>query len=564
LHVHAYDFAGRSTESSIEVFVYNDFIPPTVNLTAPTEGQVLSGTVVFSADAHDDKVVWVEFFVGETSIGSTAVDPYGFNWDSRTIANGEYTVTAVARDFGGNTATSSAQIVIDNDITPPAVSMSAPAPTTTVEGTVILTADASDDRGVTKVQFLVNDTVVGEDTSAPWSFAWNSRTTGNGTTNIKARAYDAAGHFTTSEATSITVANDVLGPSLIILSPVEYEIVSETTTVTALASDDRGVARVEFHVNYVLMHTVTSGPFTFNWDTTAAPGGLNRLEVKALDAAGNSTSRWVYVLVRHDTTPPTVVLTSPPDGASLSGLIPLRADASDNLGVARIEFLVNEVVVGTDWHSPYAFDWDSTEVSNEVHWVTARAWDIAGLSSTSSAVGVLIENTGWTGQAVYNATFGAPTCSVPGAFCTSGSLLKGRGPVGPELNAPNTLGGTCADGVYGTYLSEESVESIHVETEDGTPLAAGKSVVISVGVHAWVSSNVLDIFHTSDASNPNWSRVSTTQAPGRGLHTLVTTMTLPEGSTQALRASFRYAGSSTPCSTGLYDDRDDLVFGVAP
>jgi leucyl aminopeptidase len=46
-----------------------------------------------------------------------------------------------------------------------------------------------------------------------------------------------------------------------------------------------------------------------------------------------------------------------------------------------------------------------------------------------------------TASASYDSTLKVPRCGGVASGCDSGSLVNGRGPVGPELNAPNTLGG---------------------------------------------------------------------------------------------------------------------------
>ena len=94
------------------------------------------------------------------------------------------------------------------DSTPPTVSLTAPAANATVSGTVNLTANASDNVGVVGVQFLVDGSPVGtEDTTAPYSFAWDSSGAANGSHTVQASARDAAGNTTVTPAISVTVAN---------------------------------------------------------------------------------------------------------------------------------------------------------------------------------------------------------------------------------------------------------------------------------------------------------------------------------------------------------------------
>ncbi|OFW10508.1 MAG: hypothetical protein A3H96_25110 [Acidobacteria bacterium RIFCSPLOWO2_02_FULL_67_36] len=101
---------------------------------------------------------------------------------------------------------------------------------------------------------------------------------------------------------------DVTAPSTSITSPAAGAIVSGTTPVSASASDDRGVARVEFYLDGVLRSTSTSAPYAWSWDTTTAVNGAHSLTSRAYDAAGNTgTSPAVDVTVSNtaDTTAPT-------------------------------------------------------------------------------------------------------------------------------------------------------------------------------------------------------------------------------------------------------------------
>ncbi|MFL5352434.1 RCC1 domain-containing protein [Archangium sp.] len=165
----------------------------------------------------------------------------------------------------------------------------------------------------------------------------------------------------------------------------------------------------------------------------------------------------------------------------------------------------------------------------------------------------------------YDSTLKVPRCLGVASGCDSGSLVNGRGPVGPELNAPNTLGGTCADGAGGTYHSDESLDRVKVYTTDGTDLAPGKQVTIEVEVWAWSSftSDALDLYYAADASNPTWNFITTLVPTGAGVQTLRANYTLPAGgSTQAVRAVFRYGGTASVCSGSSYDERDDLAFAL--
>lgn len=92
-----------------------------------------------------------------------------------------------------------------------------------------------------------------------------------------------------------------------------------------------------------------------------------------------------------DTTPPTVTLTAPADGAQVAGVTTLAATANDTVGVNKVEFYDNSILIGMSTASPYTTPWDTTTVTNGQHLVTARAYDTAGNISTDTST-VTVQN----------------------------------------------------------------------------------------------------------------------------------------------------------------------------
>jgi Subtilase family/Bacterial Ig domain/Peptidase inhibitor I9 len=96
---------------------------------------------------------------------------------------------------------------VPTDTTPPAVEMTAPAAGANVAGVVTLSATAVDGVGVSKVDFLVDGALVGTDTTAPYSVAWDSTLVVNGTHTLTAVATDLSGNASASTAVSVSVSN---------------------------------------------------------------------------------------------------------------------------------------------------------------------------------------------------------------------------------------------------------------------------------------------------------------------------------------------------------------------
>jgi hypothetical protein len=94
-----------------------------------------------------------------------------------------------------------------------------------------------------------------------------------------------------------------------------------------------------------------------------------------------------------DTQAPSVSITSPADGSTASGLVPVDVSASDNVGVSRVELRANGNSVAIDSSSPFAFTWDSTGSPNGTAKLVAYAYDAAGNFAASAPVSVNVSNT---------------------------------------------------------------------------------------------------------------------------------------------------------------------------
>jgi hypothetical protein len=94
-----------------------------------------------------------------------------------------------------------------------------------------------------------------------------------------------------------------------------------------------------------------------------------------------------------DTTAPNVSITAPANNASVSGSVTVNANASDNVGVTRVEFYSGgSVLRATDTNAPYSFSLTTSQLTNGQHTLTARAFDAAGNARTSSAVTITVNN----------------------------------------------------------------------------------------------------------------------------------------------------------------------------
>jgi hypothetical protein len=182
---------------------------PQVTLTQPSNGATFAApaTVGLAATASDadGSVTKVEFFNGAAKLGEDTSAPYTFTWSG--VAAGTYTLTARATDdLGGTTTSAPSTITVASGNALPNVNITSPADGAIFawKPTISITATASDSDGtVTKVEFRDGTTLIGQDTTAPYSLTWRNVPQGNHA--LTARATDSAGGVTTSSTISITV-----------------------------------------------------------------------------------------------------------------------------------------------------------------------------------------------------------------------------------------------------------------------------------------------------------------------------------------------------------------------
>ncbi len=400
----AYDNTGLESDYS-NIISVAEAIAPTVSITSPASSGTVSGAVSVNVSASDNvNVSKVELYVNDLLQSSDTTTPYVLAWNTTSLANGSYNLIAKAYDPSGNVGQSSVVAVSVNnttvaDTTAPVVALTSPLNGAIVSGTVTVSATATDNMAVSKVELYENSVIVAIINAAPYDYSWNTTSLANGSHTLISKAYDAAGNVGQSSAVSVTVNNtvaDTTAPSVSVSAPVANSTVSGTVLVAAAVSDNVGVVKVEYYVNGSLHRTVTAAPFSYNVPTTIADNATYSLYAKAYDAAGNAgqsstTSFTVYNSVA-DTTAPTVSISSPVVNSTVSGTVNIAATASDNVGVSKVEFYVNGALKATDTTAPYSYSWNTAAVANGAYSITAKAYDAAGNVKLSSATSLTVKN----------------------------------------------------------------------------------------------------------------------------------------------------------------------------
>jgi chitinase len=302
LAVTAYNASGVESPFS-NIVTIPELVPPSVYLSYPANNISVSGTVSVTANASDNVgVTRVEYFVNGVLQATDTTTPYVYSWNTATIAAGSYTLMSKAYDAAGNVGQSTNVVVrvvhdttsptLSNnmalDATIPNVSVTAPKISASVKGNVLVAAKASDNVGVSKVEFYVNNVLQATDTVAPYNFNWLTTTVANGKYALTARAYDASGNFGKSYAVTVYVKNDITAPSVTI-KPVTSPIGVSSLKISGTVTDNVAVAGVTVQVGTALPKAATISRRSWSCTVSGLVLGTNQITVMAKDTSGNIT-----------------------------------------------------------------------------------------------------------------------------------------------------------------------------------------------------------------------------------------------------------------------------------
>jgi len=412
-YARVYKYVGTSTP---------DTTPPTVSITNPTAADApISGIMTATANATDNVAVTKVDFLIDGSYkftDSDASNGHTYTIDTKTLSNGTHTIKAVAYDAAGNGPTTSSEVtfIISNpDTTAPSppsnLSGITTQPTASTPSRVDLSwpaaADNSGGSGIKGYWVQRNGVTIlcqGQTSGQPLSAATLTCTDSNvstGSHSYVVRSVDNANLTSLTASppytTTINAPPDTAKPSAPANLAATASSQSQINLTWAASTDNVGVAGYNVYrgtspeaittkLNTSLVTTTSLGD-----NTGLTPSTTYYYQVEAVDAAGNksdkSTSASAATL-EADTAAPTVTITAPANGSTVSGHVSISARATDNRAVARTEIYIDGKFYAYSNSSSVTYSWNTNPKRWEgPHTITVKATDTSG-NTAEQSVGV--------------------------------------------------------------------------------------------------------------------------------------------------------------------------------
>ncbi len=322
---------------------------PAVSITAPTNGNTVSGDVTFSADATGSGVRTiskVDFYANGCLVGTDTTasgNSFSVTWNSTTCFNAEVPISAKATDSAGETTTTTINVTPDN------------------AGIWPFTDDCED---------MYNFAASNPSGGGFWQLKTNSYNSPTHSIGI-GTGYDYNEHDRLY--TPLLDLTGVTAPTLAFY--VSYRVTNSLDNVRVFVVSEDGTTETQ-----IKAYTGTD----LSWKSHAVylDDWAGQKVFVAFELNSTSLSRdtgggvWVDDIDLHErSTAPTIDSITPADGSDISGTIAIQVEASDDVGVTYVAFWVNGDYFGADTAEPFEVAWNTREVFNGDALVTVTAFD---------------------------------------------------------------------------------------------------------------------------------------------------------------------------------------------
>jgi subtilisin family serine protease len=465
----AMDNVGATTTSAVvSVSVAASNVPPSVAIASPAGGAIFTApaSVIVTADAldTDGAVASVTFYANGTPIGIDTSGPYSVTWN--TVAAGQYTLTAVAADNLGSTATS------------------APVPITVapIPGRINVALAANGAGATASSTYNANyppaGAINGDRKGLNWGAGggWN-----DGTPNTSPDWIEVAFHGTkTIDEVNVFSMQDNYA------SPIEPTLATTFVYYGLRAFEVQYWNGAAWAVlpggtvanNNKVWRQIVFAPVTTSRIRVHITGGLSAysrvMEVEAWGVAAGGNS------------PPSVALTAPAQGAAFlaPATIAIAAAASDSDdGIQQVAFYANGALIGTDANSPYSVPW--TNVGGGVYSLTAVATDNTGATSASPAVSITVAASNTTPSVTLTSPADGATFTAPATIAVAADASDTDGSVASvAFYANGVLIGTATSSPFSIAWSNVpsgayTVTAVAIDNLGASATSPGVSITVN-------------------------------------------------------------------------------------
>jgi hypothetical protein len=380
-----------------------DTTAPEVSFETPTDGSALSGTVDVTIHATDAVgVVSVHIYVdGDEAVARDAA-PWAYSWDTLTVPNGDHRLQATAADDAGNVSSTFIDVVVVGGVLQPSsFEILQPLSGATICGSLGIEAapliDLLADSTVASVSFERDGVGLGVDSDWPFRATWDSGATADGTHLLTATLEDTEGNQLrrTIEVSSVNngAACDAW-PDVVFDAPAPFAGVVGDTPVLFGATDDVSITGMRLSVDGEVVLDTKEDSSSEPLSTADLPDGLHLLEALAWDASGQQARSLLPIVT--DQSPPWVEIATPSGSSVLSGDVVVRGTAQDNVELASVDLVIDDIVVDSVDASglssiDFELDWDTSSAAWGPHEIEVDARDASG-QSASDHLDVLVDN----------------------------------------------------------------------------------------------------------------------------------------------------------------------------
>lgn len=363
------------------------------------------------------------------------------------------TISGTRTDSGSGSGSDSG-----SDTTAPRISSVAAGDVTSSGVTVTWDTDEASDSQVEYGTTTAYGSATGVDGTLVTAHEISLSGLASGTTyHFRVRSRDAAGNLAVSQDHTFTTTSDADTTAPAIQAVGTTDIGSSSATVD-WSTDEVSDSQVEYGTttDYGNATTLDGSLVTSHSQSLngLASSTTYHYRVKSRDAAGNLavSSDATFTTLAEDTSAPTVSVSEPTSGTSVSGTTTVSANASDNVVVAGVQFQLDGTdLASEDTTNEYSISWDTTAVPDGTYVLTAIARDEVGNTTTSDGVTVSVSNSDSSSDTSSQAPYGGAAFVLPGRIEAEQFDLGTEGVAYHDVTAGNQ---------GGLYRTEEDVDIV--------------------------------------------------------------------------------------------------------